>query len=69
MKYRIKTKEEFKKEFGENWRVIVKHGFVEGMDPLLGVKFDGYFDRKLGGWSISRDMVINFDLNPNIKIL
>jgi len=38
-KYRIKTKQEFIDEFGENWR-NVKYGYVEEMDYLLGQDID-----------------------------
>lgn len=34
-KYRIKTREEFEKEFGENWRHRA-YGFVPAMDGVLG---------------------------------
>lgn len=36
--YRIKTEEEFRRQFGEEWRTNNKLYFLEEMDVLLGVK-------------------------------
>jgi len=38
-KYRIKTREEFLLEFGDNWR-SVRAAFVDDMDYLLGKDID-----------------------------
>jgi len=37
--FRFKTKEEFKKEYGDNWRSNVPRSFPEYMDILLGIDF------------------------------
>ena len=43
MKYRVKTKEEFINEFGENWRNVRRGGlsyFAECVDCLFGVEIN-----------------------------
>lgn len=42
--YRFKTKEEFRKKYGEDWRYVLpkEFGFVEGMDHLLGKNLKDY---------------------------
>lgn len=38
---RIKTKLEFEKEFGEQWRISVTYSFPERMNWILGKTLDG----------------------------
>lgn len=67
MNLRFKTKEEFEKEFGEDWRNIVHLQWVSdpsvdgGMDYLFGQPYDGtgHVTNPKNGklWSISRCMV------------
>jgi len=53
--YRFKTREEFEKEYGENWRQIVPAKWTDSMDGLLGEDFksfdgDNYEIKKMGEW-------------------
>lgn len=61
MKYRIKTKEEFIRDFGQGWRKVVRYSFTPDMDYLLGQPLESYNPNSLGNladqWSISKDMV------------
>ena len=45
--YRIKTKQEFLDEFGENWRINVTHTFPDNMDHLLGKDIPSHFNDML----------------------
>lgn len=68
MKYRFKTKKEFVKEFGDDWRYKVHYTFTWSMDYLLGREFD-----TLTGicWNISPQMFRKniCPPNPNVKVL
>lgn len=62
--YRIKTEKEFIKEYGNNWRNLVKSNFPEKMDYLLGkklIKCYIYYRGKdiidIDNWIISKDML------------
>lgn len=63
--YRIKTKEEFVKEFGPLWRRLVKDSFTESMDHLFGdlISNEEYEDILRFGrcehkrWYITKDMI------------
>lgn len=51
MMYRVKTKKEFEKEFGQYWRSSTRFEFAHGMDYLLGQVVHPYevFYDKTGG--------------------
>jgi hypothetical protein len=61
-RWRFKTEKEYKKEYGPNWRGVVRYQWPEPMDDLLGVeipkeRIDEFFKVKLvkyNGWSVSR---------------
>lgn len=63
-RYRFKTEKEFKKEFGERWRLVVKNTWNLRMDKYLGkeiiepsltsARLDLFFS--FGGWHFSTDM-------------
>lgn len=62
-KYRIKTKQEFIDEFGDNWRREVRFAFVSEMDILFGKELTNSQVKELdadytnmGGYSICKDM-------------
>ena len=63
-KYRIKTKQEFIDEFGDNWRREVRFAFVSGMDSLFGKELTSVQVKELNedytnmaSYSICKDMV------------
>jgi len=68
--YRFKTKEEFKKEFGDNWRHRVYAVWTDGMDYLLGkpyphdIRFLDYL-KDVDHWHISKDMITKIIIIPN----
>jgi hypothetical protein len=56
--WRFKTKEEFIKEFGENWTNKVSYNWHKDMDKYFGQPFLGEIGwRGLDDWSISMDML------------
>lgn len=63
IKYRFKTKEEFIKEYGDNWRDEVECSWTESMDYLFGLTksqlnlLDSQTIVNVDGWNISRDMI------------
>lgn len=72
MKYRIKTEEEFVKEFGSNWREEIHLGWAEHMDYLFGKPIIDKTFKKVNNidsntiyrtndgsqWNISKDMIM-----------
>jgi len=69
-RYRIKTKEEFVEEFGENWRSEIELGFVNDMNFLFGRELTEDEKNRIStedmtirsddssiSWSISEDMI------------
>ena len=76
--YRFKTREEFEKQFGQDWRDYVYLQFPSSMDKLFGTEYpfiinvkDKYRYSELHGYMgyhISWDMLIeNKPLTPNYK--
>ena len=80
-KYRFKTRDEFIKEYGQNWR-DVRSTFVPQMDYLLGKDIDSIhywsflnennklnlndrFNIYIGGFSVSEQMIIEIKPVPN----
>jgi len=69
MKYRIKTKDEFIREFGDNWRDKVYAGFTPKMDSLFNrtlteSEYNELCSKRglrlpsgIYSWGISEDMV------------
>lgn len=63
IKYRFKTKEEFIKEYGPNWRTAVYYHWVDDMDYLFGVAkselnlLDNQTVISVDGWNVSRGMI------------
>lgn len=66
---RIKTKNEFKRDFGASWRGDVEYSFPEHMDGILGRKLTKEQERSIANGSstlrfdsrlyyISKDMLI-----------
>jgi len=49
---RFKTKEEFIKEYGNNWRDIVPYHFPNAMDYLLGTDIDLETDTRIADKSV-----------------
>lgn len=79
-KYRFKTKAEFVKEFGENWKELVCFNPQGKMDYLLGtvvtkkieffggghMKDFGIMDNISGyRWIISQNMITSIVINPS----
>lgn len=73
IKYRFKTEEEFIREFGKNWRQVVKMGWADNMDEFLGKpmevlnRIESKEKMYVGGWAISRDMITKND--QTIKLI
>lgn len=71
---RIKTREEFEEEYGENWRITVSLSFVQDMDVFLGKYIFSMIKSHTitlvdnvnvfivitnkYGWNISREMIV-----------
>jgi len=71
-RYRLKTENEFIKEFGENWNTRVDWVHPE-MDNLYGVDYrvteklniqSQSYDKLMNGWSIHWNMLIENDIRP-----
>lgn len=68
-KYRFKTREEFRKEFGDQWMRKVEHIWVEPMNKFFGREIpDKTGERVLKNgyslyedWTISKDMIKPID--------
>lgn len=79
MNLRFKTKEEFEKEFGKDWRDEVVYHWVSdtchdgGMDYLFGQPYDGtgYATNPKNGkcWNISHCMVTSRPLPAAIYLI
>ncbi len=77
MLVRIKTEEEFIKEFGEDWRNKTQRPFTKSMDYLFGKTYDIPLDlyQKLIEWkcafcevnTISIDMVVFLPMQSKLK--
>ena len=78
MKYRIKTEEEFIKEFGENWKHKVGWNYLSGMGYLLGINIevdykidfdnDSFYDVCLiDNWHITVKMITKLKKVPDYK--
>ena len=76
--YRFKTKDEFEKQFGQEWRDAVYLQFPSFMDKLLGIEYPYNVDEKdkhrytelhgYMGYHISWDMLIENDpIKPSYK--
>lgn len=65
MKRRFKTEQEFRDEFGKNWRNYIVHGWTGSMDILFGQPED-HPEAEI--WSISEDMLTD-KLLPSQKEL
>lgn len=69
MKYRFKTKKEFVREYGEDWRKRIRYGWNPRMNFLFGLPVEDAFANKvlnstsvvaahyIDGWAISKDML------------
>lgn len=74
IKYRFKTKEEFIKEYGDDWRRQVEHSWVKSMDYLFGLPknelnlLDSQNSVEVDGWTVSRSMITTVDNIDEVHI-